>query len=102
MEQDLVAPGQSPGRKFPDNNRVRPDLPRVQQGLKMGIGLVKMINPNGGVDQHSHRRRAGLRRGEAEALRSLPPKAASRAAASRWMSARNPSWITAVFSVRPA
>src|ERR1700733_5162683 len=102
MPEDVVPLLQGPGRQFPNHNRVRPDRPRLQAGLQLRISPVEVIDPDGGIDQNSHDIFDAFRRGAAAAFVSLPPSAASRAAASRWMRARRPSCSNAVFSFTPA
>ena len=102
MSQDVGLLLQVSGRQLPDHDRVRPDLPRLQAGLQLRISPVEVIDPDGGIDQDSHEVFAVFRRGAAVAFVSLPPSAASRAAASRWMRARRPSCSKAVFPFTPA
>src|SRR5665213_2105822 len=75
------------------------DITAVEKLDQLKIAATKMVDPDRRVSQHPHQKR---RRGGAFAPGSLPPKRASRRAASRSMNAFKASRMTADFSVTPA
>ena len=83
MAQDVGPLLQASRRQFSDHYCVRPDLTRLQAGLQARLRPVEVIDPDGSIDQNPHASFVAFRRGAAVAFGSLPPRAASRAAASR-------------------
>ncbi len=100
MEQrnNLFAVFQIAASQLTDHKRMNHHLLLFQQIDQLCIGFTKMVNPNGCIDQNHA---AVLRRGTSFTSGSLPPRAASRSALRRAISASSPMRINAVFSLTP-
>src|SRR6185437_2447271 len=82
--------------EFQPDKGVCNDLMVQEQLLEFRFRLAQVVDPDRGVNKdHS----ADLLRGAAVAFGSLPPRAASLRAASRWTSCRSASLTRAAFSV---
>ena len=86
---------------FLDTEMLFPETLDYQREVSARLGLtnVQVIHPDRGVDEDHDAlaRRRGFRR----SAFSVPPKAASRRALSKAISASSPLWINAVFSLTP-
>jgi hypothetical protein len=96
--QDLLALPEISGCQLPYHERVTRHSVGEQQRFEPSIAPAKVIHPGRGVDQdHSRERGAERRLGTGRSPGSEAPRAASRRALSRAMSASRPAWTRAVF-----
>src|ERR1035438_4787823 len=86
-----------PASQFTNDEWVHTGGAVGEQLREAHIALPEVIDPDGSVDQN-HRALPDLRRRPASKLGMVPPRAASRRAASLETSSRKASWMRAVFS----
>ena len=97
--QRLLSPPQAAQRQLPDHEGMRPPPhPASSRRRQTGVASRQVIDPNRGVDQHQP---TGRRRRGACSPGCVPPRAASRRALSRAISASRPACTSAVFSSIP-
>ena len=98
--EDFSPPPEIPAGQFSDDEGVTP-YDAVGQEIREGpVPALKMIDPDRRVDEHQRAFR-GRRRRTGRRVPSEPPRAASRLALSRAMSASIPARTSAVFSLIP-
>jgi hypothetical protein len=98
--KDLVTTWQRSTYELSDNEVVALDLTSIERSRKCWIRATEVVDPHGRIDEHQRDRLERLR-GAAFADFMVPPRAASRRALSRLISARKASWMTSVFARSP-
>jgi hypothetical protein len=91
-------------RQLTQDERVDENQPVAQESLKPRVASAQMVDPDRGIDQDqrcSLRVRRERRWGARRKPFSEPPRAASRRALSRAISASRPALTIAVFSLKP-
>jgi hypothetical protein len=96
IAQNAGSMAEIPASQFTHDERMDQNQAVAQQLGKVVRAFTKVGDPNRGVHQN-HACRPGRRLGILRSAGAVPPKAASRRAASRAIKASRPAWTKAVF-----